>query len=132
MDKDIGRESRLSQAEPVARLGPTGFDPARIYGYFDGPGDTPAHDPGEGAPCPACGEPVTREGVRCQSILVPGDYRCYFIRYHITCADDPRVEEAVHWIVEQRGPVADAINEADGTTAEEKIAGYMRGAQCLR
>lgn len=28
-DKDLGAESRLSQAEPVSRLGPSGFDPAR-------------------------------------------------------------------------------------------------------
>lgn len=29
-EEEFGRDSRLSQAVPVARLGPSGFDPARV------------------------------------------------------------------------------------------------------
>lgn len=83
--------------------------PNTIFGYFESLSDTPTFDPGDQAPCPGCGESVGRIGVRSPSVLVPGDYRCYFYRYHIACEDEDGVEAARDAIAAERFPVVAAI-----------------------
>lgn len=52
-------------------------------GYFDSPIQTePAYDPGLTAPCPFCNKPIGTEPYLSHSVLVIGDEKCYFYRYH--------------------------------------------------
>jgi hypothetical protein len=64
-----------------------------IFGYFDGPGDTPAFDPGISVPCPHCLLPLVTKPRRAISLLIPGDSRCYFYRTHAECDDSASDED---------------------------------------
>lgn len=84
-----------------------------IYGYFDnGAQELPTSDPGGDALCPGCGDPVGRDNIKSRSILLQGDYRCYFFCYHADCADDPAIEEAEIALIDQRVVVVEAIENA--------------------
>jgi ribosomal protein S27E len=76
---------------------------AKIFGYFDGPGDTPAFDPGTDVDCPVCGQKLS-DPMRTPSFMVPDDSRSYFFRVHRSCAiDHPEIVD------ETEGMIVDAI-----------------------
>ena len=57
-----------------------------IVGWFDSPGEIPAHDPGvQGTPCPICHGTLSLEDVRTISLMWPGDTRSFFYRVHKSC-----------------------------------------------
>ena len=57
-----------------------------VFGWFDDAGNTPVHDPGMAAKCPACGEVLARP-VRTISLMPAGVDRSYFFRAHKGCWD---------------------------------------------
>lgn len=60
-----------------------------FYGWYDGPGDTPDHEPPRDAPCPFCGSAITPDDVRTHSLMYSAPAyakRSYFYRTHSSCA----------------------------------------------
>lgn len=61
---------------------------ADVFGWFDDPGTTPAHDPGPGGLCPVCGAQFVRfdePPVVTISLMPVGGARSYFFRAHPEC-----------------------------------------------
>lgn len=58
---------------------------ADVFGYFDGIGDVPAHDPGMGGKCPVCALVLERPVKTISLMPVERNGRSYFFRVHKAC-----------------------------------------------
>lgn len=73
------------------------MDYIRLFGYYDGLGNTPAYDPGIDVPCIYCRRPLDFP-LRTISFMVPGQDRSYFYRLHTACEEEMKVKgEAGHY-----------------------------------
>lgn len=67
-----------------------------VFGWFDGMGDVPAHDPGREAACPVCAKSLaaTWPDVTTVSLaLLVGREKSYFFRAHRKCWREDTTEE---------------------------------------
>lgn len=67
-----------------------------VFGYFEGLGDVPVHDPGMEGKCPVCGKTLSRPVKTISLMPVARNGRSYFFRAHKSCWESATDEDKSH------------------------------------